>query len=508
MPRRRKNKPPPSSARHELVRRALVLDPQNLGDRVVSGAGFTFLGIALRTLITLGSVSVLARLLTPADFGYIAMATVVTELAAMLGGFGFVNVLIQRRVANRLQFDTVFWATSGVGALLAVAVFGFSFLAEWFFGEPLAGELLRVLCVNFVLGGLTSVHQAILARMLRFRTEFWIQIATIFTRSVAAILFAFAGFGVWSLVAGPIVASILSVVLYWWAIPYWPRFRFHGHYLASSWKTSGSYFVSGLLYYANMNADLLLIGRALGADVLGYYQNARSLTDEVRGRLAMPLQRVLFPAFSSIQADRSHLQYSVLRSGKVLAAIVIPVGIGLSAVAEELVPVLYGVQWLPMAPILTLLGVSAAIKGATAIASPLFNSQNRVGLALRYNLIGTALLLTGILVAMPYGIEPVATALAVISLYSVVVFRAGLKLIGLGDRAVIDVLGAPALAASVMWLTISAVRSIEAIENWPAVGLLFVHIALGAITYALVLHAISRYYLKEFLALGRRIFCA
>ena len=109
-----------------LVRSAFVLNSDDLGRRVVSGAGYKFLGIALRTAITIGSTAILARLLSPADFGYIAMATVITEFAGLFGAFGFTNVLIQRRVISRLQLDTVFWATLAVGIVLAGVVFGLS----------------------------------------------------------------------------------------------------------------------------------------------------------------------------------------------------------------------------------------------------------------------------------------------------------------------------------------------------------------------------------------------
>ena len=125
------------------MRRALVLNGDDLGQRVVQGAGFTFFGIALRVLITLGSVSVLARLLSPADFGYMTMALVITELAALFGNFGFASVLIQKRVITRLQMDTVFWASALLGLLLTLLVFGLSYLAAWLYGEPLPGQRAR-----------------------------------------------------------------------------------------------------------------------------------------------------------------------------------------------------------------------------------------------------------------------------------------------------------------------------------------------------------------------------
>lgn len=492
---------PPGNQRlhHSIVRSAFVLNSDNLGHRVVTGASFTFLGIALRTLITLGSMAVLARILTPADFGYVAMAAVVTEFAALLGGFGFGNILIQKKTINRLHLDTVFWASAGIGLLVGGAIFLMSFMAGWLFRDSLTGDLLKVMCLSFVFGGLTCVPEAILARLLRFRTEFWIQISVMAARSLVAIAFALMGLGVWSLVVGGIVGSITAVALYTIAVPYLPRYRFHGALLKSTWKTSGSYLGNGLLYYINMNIDLLLIGRSLGATPLGHYQNARSLTDEIRGRIAMPLQRVLFPAFSALQADLGRLQASVIRSGRLLAAIIFPTGIGVAAVANELVPVLYGEQWLEMIPILSLLGISAAVRGSTAIASPLFNSRNQVPLALKFNSISALLTVAAVLIALPHGINAVTFGVMLTSCYSLVTFRMGLGLIELHNKAVFTILGFPAFASAIMWLTIHWVRDYS--HDWLSspIAVLFFHVTLGAVIYALTLHIFSRSYLRDLL---------
>ena len=489
----------------KIIRSAFVLNSENLGQRVVHGASFIFIGIVLRTLLTLGSMSILARLLSPSDFGYIAMAVVVTELAGLFGGFGFTNILIQQRVINRLQIDTLFWASAAIGLLLGGVVFCLSYPAAWFYNDPLTGKLLKVMCIPFLINGLTNVHEAIIARLLRFKTEFYIQLFHLAVRAIAAIAFAYLGFGVWSLVIGPLVGTLVSFTCYVIAVPYVPRLRFHAAYLSSNWKTSGSYFSSGLLYYINTNIDLFMIGRSLGANALGYYQNARSLTDEIRARIAMPLQRVLFPAFSAIQSERSRLQQSVMRSGRLLAAIIIPVGVGLSAVSEELVPVIYGDKWLAMIPVLSLFGLGAAYRGSTAIASPLFNSQNRVSLALKYNTIGTVLMVLGVLMTLPYGIVAVSTAVALSSLYSLVTFRVGLGLIGLTTHHALAILGRPSVSAAVMWSAIYLLRPFS--KPWvPNLALLLiVHIGFGAVIYVLILHGLSKQYFRDFREVAKKL---
>lgn len=479
------------------LQRAFTLRTDGLGRRIAGGASYQFLGIALRTVLTIGSTATLARLLTPADFGYVAMATVVTEFAALLGAFGFGNVMVQRRVINRLQLDTVFWATMAIGALLTGVVFVLSFMTGWLFADPHVGSLLRVLCVTFVINTLTTVPWIVIARQMRFHIEFLINIGTVVIRIGAAIVSAAAGLGVWSLVVGAVVGSFASVMLYSVFVPYLPRWRVHLPFLRSIWRTSSGYLGNSTLYYLNTNLDLLLIGRQLGATPLGYYQNARALTDEIRARIAMPIQHVLFPAFSAIQTDKDRFQQLVLRAGRLLAAVVVPIGVGVSANAPELVTVLYGETWRPMIPVMTMFGLSAALRAATAISQPLFNSNNRVVLAFRYNAVGTALLVASVLLTMPYGIQAVGIAVALSSLYSVVTLRAAFGLIGLGTQHVVQVLGPPGMASGVMWLAVFSIRGMN-----PAGGaslMLAVQVACGAGVYLLTLHILSRQYLKDIL---------
>jgi PST family polysaccharide transporter len=484
--------------RSSMVRQALLLNSDNLGQRVATGAGYKFLGIAFRTAITIGSTAILARLLSPAEFGYIAMATVITEFAGLFGAFGFTNVLVQRRVITRLQLDTVFWATLAIGTLLAVVVFVSSFFAEWLFADPQVGPLLQVLSLTFVLNSLVAVPWVVLSRLMRFGAEFWLQLGIVAIRTAAAVISAYAGFGVWSLVIGALVGGLAGVVVNFARVPFLPRFRFHLPLLTTTWRTSGSYLGSSVLYYINMNLDLMLIGRQLGATSLGFYQNARSLTDEIRARIAMPIQHVLFPAFSAVQGDRARFQSLVMRAGRLLAAIVIPVGVGVSANASELVRVLYGEKWLAMIPVMSLFGLSGALRAATAISSPLFNSTDRVGLALRYNIAGTVLSVSGVLFAMPYGVERVAMALAVTSLFSLVAFRTAFGLIGLNTAHMMQVLGLPTLAALAMWLATFGVQQVS--DGWGlnTGTLLLAHVAFGSVVYMLTLHLLSRQYLQDF----------
>ncbi|MFN3809343.1 MAG: lipopolysaccharide biosynthesis protein [Roseateles asaccharophilus] len=488
-----------------LLRRSFYRRDLAVGRQVMHGAAYQFVSIGLRTLITIGSTAILARLLLPADFGYVAMATVVTELAGLLGALGLSNVLVQRATINRLQLDTFFWASVGLGCALSAAVVLLSYPASSFFGDAKVGEILRVLGLNFILGSLSIVPTAVLSRMMRFGTEFWIQNTTIILRTLAAIAAAAAGWGAWSLVIGALAGSLISTVLYFMAVPYLPRLRFSRRVLTQSWRTSSGYLGNSSLYYLNTNLDLMLVGRALGATALGYYQSARSLTDEIRGRIAMPVQNVLFPAFSALQSDRPRFRALVMRAALLMSALVVPIGFGVSANADALVRTLYGTNWLAMVPVMQLFGLSASIRAATAIAAPLFAANDRVGLSFRYNLVGTIIMAVAVLGSTPWGVEGVSLAVAVSTCYAFVGMHAAFRLIQLGVKDMLKVLLPPYAAASVMWVATKAVFDQACLQECGALLQLMVQVGFGAMVYLAMVLLLSVPLRREVMAVLHRL---
>ena len=457
----------------------------NLGSRVVNGAAFTFLGIGLRTAVTVGSMAVLARLLTPADFGHLAMATVVTELAAIFANFGFGAILVQRLRISRIQIDTMHWSAVALGVVLTMAVFALSFVASAFFQDDKVGPLLRVLCFAFILEELSMVPRSLMSRRMQFKLDFYVQCAMLLARAGTSIWMALTGWGVWSLVGGALAGSVVQTVAYQAITGYWPRFRFSTVFLRSTWRTNGGYFGNGILFYVNANLDFMLIGKTLGATLLGQYQNARSLTDEIRARMVQPVQRVLFPAFSAIQNDPLRFQDGILKSGRLLALAFVPVGFGIAAVAPELVWVLYGEQWLPMIPILQIISIAVGLTAPTHIGAPIFNATNRVGLSFKLYFIATVIAAVLMLVGSYWGLMGVAWSRLLIALIGLVFFRISLGLVSMNSRHIWQIMGGPCIGAGLMWGLISIAR--EPVVNGTAdrPAQLAILIALGVAGYVL-----------------------
>lgn len=446
------------------VQQAFRPTADNLGQRVVNGAGFTFLGIVFRTAVTVGSMAVLARLLTPADFGHIAMATVITELAIVFTNFGFGSILIQRLRISRIQMDTMHWSAIGLGFCLTVLLFGLSFVTGHLFQDQTVGPLLRVLSISFVLEELTMVPRSLLARRMLFKQDFYIQSGMMLARAGTAIIMAFNGFGVWSLVGGAIGGTAFNAIAYTAVTGYRPRMRFATVFLKSTWRTNGGYFGNGILFYVNANVDFFLVGRMLGAGMLGQYQNARSLTDEVRVRMVQPLQRVLFPAFSAMQNDSNRFREGILRSSRLLALAFMPMGLGIAAVAPELVRVLYGAQWLPMIPILQVISVATGMGAAASVGSPIFNATDRVGLSFKLYTITTGFSILFLLVGSQWGLMGVAWSRLALAIVGLVMFRISLGLVNMNWRHIWQILAAPIFAAGAMWFVIGFAR--EWVHTW------------------------------------------
>lgn len=479
------------------VQQAYRPTTDELSRRVVSGAAFTILGIALRTAVTVGSMAVLARLLTPADFGHIAMATVITELAAIFANFGFGSILIQRLRISRIQIDTMHWSAVGLGATLTLLVFGLSFLASHLFQDETVGPLLRVLCLTFILEELTIAPRSLLARRMQFQQDFYVQLCTMLARTGTAIVMAFNGMGVWSLAGGALAGSVVQAIAYQAFTGYLPRFKFSAPFLRSTWRTNGGYFGNGILFYVNSNLDLLLIGRMLGASMLGQYQNARSLTDEIRVRMVQPLQRVLFPAFSAIQNDMDRFRDGILRSARLLALMFIPMGFGVAAVAPELVSVLYGAQWLPMIPILQVISIATGLSSVASVNTPIFNATNRVGLSFQLYFVQTLFAVAFMLVGSQWGVMGVAWSRLALVPIGLVFFRISIELVKMNTRHIFHIIGPPCIAAISMWWILGFARGWVKIWITGEVPQLGCLIGLGITIYLAISLIISPQHVRD-----------
>ncbi|HRD94862.1 MAG TPA: lipopolysaccharide biosynthesis protein [Rubrivivax sp.] len=386
-----------------MVQQAMRPSGADLGKRVVYGVLWQYGLTAFRIVITLGSTAVLARMLHPQDYGLVAMAALVTELAGLMANTGFGSILTQRVRLTRLDLDTAFWASLGIGAALALVVAALAWPASRLFSQP---ELVTILCIsglNFIIHGMTVVPSAILNRLLKFQADAWIQVLQLVVRAAVAIALAWLGQGYWSLVFAGLVAALVGAVVELVVVGYRPRWRFNKTFVRNNLSASSSYLGSGLLGYGSGNFDVFIVGRWFGAEHLGYYQMAMTLPSELRNRLAAPLQRVLFPAYALLQDNPERLRSVAFRSQKILSVLVLPIAAFMVVAAEEIVAVLYGPKWEPAVPLLQVLAFGGALRALFGLVGNIFFAIGRPELVFKVQLLVLPAVVLGTWVGSHWG---------------------------------------------------------------------------------------------------------
>ena len=481
------------------LQQSFRLSSRNVGSRAARGVLMTGYSSLLRAGLTIGSTAVLARLLTPEEFGLSAMAALVYEMIALLGSFGFTAALVRSPRLTRIDFDTAFWLSIGVGVGLGGLLLAASPAAGLVFGDERVIPLIAALAILplFEFGGV--VQSATISRLMLFRLDLVVQVAHIGVRSIAAIVFAWLGYGVWSLILGGIVGRAAGVLMYWIAVPYLPRFRVSRRFLEGGLKFSARMFVNNLIWYMQMNIDYFIVGRVLGPTQLGFYQAGYRLADEVKNRVIGPLQKVLFPAFATLRAEPGRLADAYLRSVRILAVFLAPIGLGMAALASDIVLILYGKGWEQAATVMSLLGPFVVFRSALSTpTSSLLLSNDMLDLSIRLQ--WYALLLSGglALAGIPWGIVGVASGIGASAILWMPVVMLSLRArLGIGAGALLLALGLPFTAGTLMFIVVRVAGDLIGPEDVHWSVRLVVLVLLGAAVYTGMLWTIARTHVMQ-----------
>ena len=357
---------------------------------------------------------ILARMLTPSEFGLAGMAFIFANIALIFTDLSLGSALVQRVTITDRDRSTVFWTTTAGGVLIA-AVGWFSAPAIGaFFNESEVTSLFRVLSLTFVLTALSATQVSLLTRDMAFRRLELREMAGGGARAVTAIAMAVAGFGAWSIVGGAVAASSVSLVMLWTASSWRPGLMFS----FASLRDLGSYgikaFASRIFQFITENADNLLVGRFLGPASLGVYGLAYNAMLSPLARVVAPVAQVLFPALSRIQTETDRLVGTWLRTTVATAAIMLPAFTGIILVTPEIVNVVFGSKWDAAVPVLRLLCVGGLATSLMALNQSVLQSRNRPGTMLRFSILVTVASVVGYIVGLHWGILGVAASVAIV----------------------------------------------------------------------------------------------
>jgi PST family polysaccharide transporter len=350
-------------------------------------------------LIGLIIAAILSRLLTPDDFGTVAIVSVLTGFFNLLGELGVGTAVIQKKNLSKQDINVIFSFTILVGLILALIFFSLSSVVSFFYGQSVLKNICRLFSVNILLGCVNIVPNALLLKEKQFKFLMFRQLSIQLICGILGILSALIGWGIYAL----LVHSILSVVL-----TFFVNYIHYPIKIAiiniSSLKKIASYsmyqFLFGFINYFSRNLDKLLIGKFLSPAALGYYAKSYHLMLLPVNNLTRVLTPAIQPFFSDFQDDKQKIYNFYLKIVHLLALIGLPLSVFLHFSAEELILIVFGNQWINSVPVFEILAWSTGIQIILASSSSIFQAANNTKKLFLSGVLSAIMMVTAICVGI------------------------------------------------------------------------------------------------------------
>ncbi|GAA3995404.1 lipopolysaccharide biosynthesis protein [Hymenobacter fastidiosus] len=385
--------------------------PQNLTSATVHGVKWTTAATVTNAVLQVGYSALMARLLSPAAFGLVALAGVVLRFGTYFAQMGMEQAIIQKPELSATDVRAAFTSSLLLGAVFAGLLAVGAPLAASLVRQPEVLPVVRVLAISIFLTGLNATALSLLRRQMRFRTLAIIEVISyVLSYAGLGLVLAWQDYGVWALVGATLGQGLLITVLSYGAVRHSVRLLFswaaYRPLVAYGSRMSAISFVE----FINGSLDTVLIGRLLGATALGIYSRGWMLVGLPVYLLTTSVAKVAFPSFSQVQADRPKLRRVYLSSITLIAALVMPICAGAAVAAPEIVEVLLGPKWGAAVPILRIISFAFALSLVTMFAGIVCDATATLLPKLALN-VATMLILTGLFFGLsPYGLRGVAAA--------------------------------------------------------------------------------------------------
>ncbi len=394
---------------------------ESLTRQASRGAAWSLASNVAVSAISFIGTAILARMLTPKDFGLMGMAALVTSIVSLFGNFGLGAALVQKKDATEEDFSTAFWANCATGAaLMFICVIG-SPLASLFFHEKNVQWILILLSFNFMLAALCSVHSTRILKRVHMKPMALIEVGGRIFRVGIMLVAAFCGMSFWSIVIGMIVERLFKTVAFIILDPWRPGYIFSMQKFREMFRFGRNILGGEFLAYLNVNMDFIVTGRVLGADLLGFYQMAYNLPHLLKDYVSGSIGTVAFPVFCKVQDDNDRLVKGYLKIVKFIALATFPVLAGLVFTAHDFIFVAYGERWLPAVVPLQILCFCAAFASVNSIVGFLLYAKGRPDLGFKWECVRLPATIIAILIGVHFGgIVGVAWGMLVIEFFSIV----------------------------------------------------------------------------------------
>jgi PST family polysaccharide transporter len=456
-------------------------------------SGVTFVAArGLNVFVQVASTILLARLLSPHDFGLVAMVLALVGFAPLLIDLGTTDASTQRTRITHVEISTLFWLNVTIGGILTVLLAAGSGFIARFFGEPALTDIALVSSLTFIMAAVSTQHYALMRRAMQFRRLAIIDISSNVIGSVVAIFMAFTDWGYWALVAKPIVTSGVAAVGVWtncrW-VPGRPRStpevkELVGFGMGVTGFTMTDYFTR--------SADRLALGYFYGAGPLGYFQNAFLLYSNLLNILTEPLHNIAVAGLSKLRDDVDELKRSWAAALSLLSFVSAPAFAVLAVTGQDFVVILLGQKWAPAGLLLCIFAARGIAHSVERTLGWLHVAAGRSDRWMRWGLFSAVCQLVALIAGLPFGLIGVATAYTIVmfGLFVPTLVYAG-RPVGIGVKDVLSVVG-PQTVAGLGAVAFGLIVQHVFLVDFSQVTRFFISAAICLVTYLALVVGVFR----------------
>lgn len=351
---------------------------------------------------------ILARLLSPEDYGLIAIIMIFIALANVFIQSGFSTALIQKKDTDEKDYSSVFY----LSLLLAGIIYSVLYLSAPLIGKFYSSielvKVLRVLSLTLFLGAFNSIQNVIISKKMEFKKQFLSSIVAVVFSGILGVILAYKNFGVWSLVYQQLVSQFLICLILLKIVDWKPKLEFSFEKIKELFKFGSKLLLSSLIDTLYMNITSLVIGKFYSPSMLGYYNRGNQFPQMIVSNFNGSIQSVLFPALAAEQENKERLKNIVRRSTVTSSYIIFPLMIGLMVVSEPLVKLLLTDKWLPCVPYLRIFCLSYALWPIHTANLQAINAIGRSDIFLKLEIIKKILGIVILIISLKYGAYAIA----------------------------------------------------------------------------------------------------
>lgn len=372
----------------------------------MKGSFWDFLNIVVNQLRNFIVSLVLARLLSPTDFGLISMALVLNAILEIVIEFGLSSAIIREKEVTSEQLSTVFFLNIGIGLISTLIVFFIAPGFSWFFEMPQLTSIVRVTSWAFFIASFGTLQTALFQRDLNYKPFFIVRVISGTVSGGIGIVCAFSGLGVWSLVWMQLSGWFLNSAILWRLSTWRPKWQFNlhsiKHLLVFGWK----YTLSSVISRVFTQLDQLIVGKLYSASTLGLFNRAKSLNYLVNQCSFNPIRGVMYSALSKLQDDKEAFRYSLLKLVNVVSFLSFLFGGIMYISSDAIILILYGDKWSGAIEIFKILGLFSFTMSIPLICDTVMTTFNRMNMYLAVGIVQKVILLFAIPIGILWGFYP------------------------------------------------------------------------------------------------------